>query len=74
MKSPHLYPCFIILKTIKPKYLVESGVFKGQGTWFFQQFLKKNNTKIISMDINPQLRELTIPSVNIHIYFDDPIN
>jgi hypothetical protein len=48
MKSPHMFPSWFVVKKLKPKVLIESGVWKGQGTWFFEK--ASPETKIISID------------------------
>lgn len=47
--SSHLFPTFVYCKEKKPKLIIESGIWKGQGTWLFE---KASNAKIISFDIN----------------------
>jgi len=37
MKSPHMFLAWFALKKMKPRAIVESGVWLGQGTWFFEQ-------------------------------------
>jgi hypothetical protein len=37
MKSPHLFATWFITKQLNPKHIIESGVWKGQGTWFMEQ-------------------------------------
>jgi hypothetical protein len=49
MKSPHLFNMFCLLKEIKPKLIVESGVWKGQGTWMFECACPESD--IISFDV-----------------------
>ena len=61
MKSSHIFPIWYVLKKTKPKYIVESGVWKGLGTWFFEQ--ASPNSKIISIDPNPSFRVYTSPNV-----------
>lgn len=61
MKSPHMFPAWFVVKTLKPKYLIESGVWKGLGTWFFEQ--ASPETKIISIDPSPNFRIYTSPNV-----------
>ena len=39
MKSPHMFPAWFVVKKLKPKVLIESGVWKGQGTWFNDKFI-----------------------------------
>lgn len=59
MKSPHMFPAWFIVKQLQPKYLIESGVWKGLGTWFFEKASPK--TKIISIDPCPHFRVYTSP-------------
>ena len=33
MLAPHLFYTWFYMNTVKPKFVIESGVFKGQGTW-----------------------------------------
>jgi len=55
MKFNHLFAFYFILKKINPSYVIESGVFKGQGTWLIEKTLPK--AKILSLDINLKSRE-----------------
>lgn len=61
MKSPHMFHAWFVIKKIQPKYLIESGVWKGLGTWFFEQ--ASPNSKIISIDPSPKFRIYTSPKV-----------
>jgi len=60
MKSPHMFPAWFVVRQLKPKYLIESGVWKGLGTWFFEK--ASPNTKIISIDPEPRFRVYTSPN------------
>jgi len=60
MKSAHLLSAWYIIKQLKPKYLIESGVWKGLGTWFFEKASPK--TEIVSIDPFPHYREYTSPN------------
>ena len=55
MKIHHMFGLFVLLKKLKPKYIIESGVFKGQGTWLIEKTLPKS--KIYSIDIDLNQRE-----------------
>lgn len=57
MKSAHMFPTWLLLKTIKPDFIIESGVWKGGGTWLFE--VASPNSKIISIDPNPHFKEYT---------------
>jgi hypothetical protein len=50
MRAPHAFASYFMLKKLQPKTIIESGVWKGQGTWLFEQACP--NAKIICLDIN----------------------
>ena len=50
MLSPHLFNTWKYLTETKPKVVIESGVWKGLGTWIIEKALP--NAKIFSIDIN----------------------
>ena len=52
MKSGHMFPAWYIVKKLKPKFLIESGVWKGLGTWFFH--MASPDTKIFSIEPEPR--------------------
>jgi len=37
MLSPHMFLAWFALSTLKPKAIIESGVWLGQGTWLFEK-------------------------------------
>ena len=37
MRAPHLFATWFMLQTLRPTHIVESGVFKGLGTWMLEQ-------------------------------------
>jgi hypothetical protein len=37
MLSPHMFMIWFFLQKLKPKAIIESGVWLGQGTWFFEK-------------------------------------
>jgi hypothetical protein len=37
MQAPHMFLAWFVLKTLSPKAIIESGLWLGQGTWFFEQ-------------------------------------
>lgn len=37
MGAPHLFATWLLTKTIQPTHIIESGVFRGQGTWMLNQ-------------------------------------
>jgi len=50
MQYPHMFATYYFLKKINPKFVVESGVYKGQSTWLIEKTCP--NAKILSIDIN----------------------
>tara|TARA_R110000824_G_scaffold27124_4_gene92533 strand:+ start:7117 stop:7866 length:750 start_codon:yes stop_codon:yes gene_type:complete len=60
MTSSHMLASWFIVKTMKPKYIIESGVWKGLGTWLFEK--ASPDTKIISIDPAPHFRVYTSPN------------
>jgi len=60
MKSAHMFPSWYIIKKMAPKILIESGAWKGLGTWFFEQ--ASPHTQIISIDPAPHFRIYTSPT------------
>lgn len=50
MRAPHAFASYFMLKTMQPKVIIESGVWKGQGTWLFEQACP--HARIICLDIN----------------------
>ncbi len=70
MKSAQLFPLFYYLKKFNPKLIIESGVYRGQGTWLIRKCCP--DSKIISIDID--LSQLTFRDNNKNtIYFDRDI-
>ena len=37
MRAPHLFATWFMVQTLRPTHIVESGVFKGLGTWLLEQ-------------------------------------
>ena len=52
------FTIYSALKKIRPKLIVESGVLRGQGTYFLRKACP--NAKIISIDIYPEKRIYTL--------------
>ena len=55
MMFPHMFATHFILKKIKPKFVIESGLYKGQSTWLIENTLPK--CEILSIDIDLSQRE-----------------
>lgn len=67
MKFPHMFLMWYLVKKIKPKFLIESGVWKGLGTWFIEK--ASPDTKLFCIDPNPYYRIYT--SKNAEYYTED---
>ncbi len=52
MKSPHMFLTWFVLKKLKPKAIVESGVWFGQGTWLFEQACPDAELHCIDLNLN----------------------
>lgn len=61
MLAPHMFASWFIIQHMKFKNIIESGVWHGQGTWFFEQ--ANPNAEIFSIDIN----------LNNRIYISDRV-
>ncbi len=55
MLSTHLFWTWYAMKKLNPKYIIESGIWKGQGTWLLEQACP--NAQIFSIDINMTNRQ-----------------
>ena len=51
----HAFAIYFILKRLKPKLVIESGIYKGQTTWLIEKTLPK--TKLICIDIDLSQRK-----------------
>ena len=65
MKIPHLFATWFMLKKINPKFVIESGVWKGQGTWLIENAVP--DARIISLDVNLDYRQYISDNV---IYYE----
>ena len=45
-----MFSLYFILKKIRPNFVIESGIYRGQSTWLIEKTLPK--TKILSIDPN----------------------
>lgn len=62
MLSPHMFATWCIINQLKPKNIIESGVWKGQGTWLLESICP--NAKIYSLDPNLHYREYISKNVS----------
>ena len=52
MKSPHMFALFHYLKLQKPKLIIESGVWRGQGTWLMNIVCPDSKTVCLDLNFN----------------------
>jgi hypothetical protein len=52
MKSPHLFLAWFALRALKPLAVIESGVWLGQGTWFFERACPDAELFCIDLDLS----------------------
>ena len=69
MRIEHCFAVYCLLKKIKPKNVIESGIWRGQTTWLIRNTLSKAN--IFSIDIDLSNRKVIYKNVN---YFDKDIS
>jgi len=50
MRASHMFACWVVMKTLRPEYVIESGVWNGGGTWLIEKTLP--GVKIICLDPN----------------------
>lgn len=49
MNVNHVFALWFLVRKLRPRYIIESGVFKGQGTWLLRQ-AAGSDTFIFSLD------------------------
>jgi hypothetical protein len=67
MKSPQIFGAWFMLKKLNPKYIIESGIWKGLGTWFFEKACP--DSKIFSID--PELDKRDYVSTRVEYFSND---
>jgi len=60
MKSAQMFPAWLAIQHLQPEIIIESGVWRGQGTWFFEQAAP--SSKLVCID--PFLRRIEYRSKN----------
>lgn len=65
MSSPHMFATWFMLKKLQPKYVIESGVWRGQGTWLIESTVP--DAKLFCIELNQNF--ITYRSENA-TYFD----
>lgn len=59
MKAPHMFAVWFMARALAPATIIESGVWRGQGTWLFEQACP--DAEIIAIDINLARRQYISP-------------
>jgi hypothetical protein len=90
MHSPHMFLFWFVMRELQPAVVIESGVWRGQGTWLIEQTCP--DARIYSIDINwknlvyrsEKVTYLStdfvsydwraLPKESTLIYFDDHMN
>jgi hypothetical protein len=54
MKTPHMFATWFMLRKLKPANVIESGVWKGQGTWLIERTLP--DATVYSLDVDLSFR------------------
>lgn len=67
MTSTHLFWTWYLLRKMQPKNIIESGVFKGQGTWIMSEACP--DAKIYSID--PNLAQRVYINEKVNYYTED---
>jgi hypothetical protein len=67
MRTPHLFGAWFVLRKLQPAAIVESGVWRGQGTWFFEQACPQ--AELHCVDVN--LTRLEYRSTRAHYHQGD---
>jgi hypothetical protein len=52
MLSPHMFAAWLITKKIQPESIIESGVYRGQGTWLLERAAPMATLTCIEPDYN----------------------
>ena len=55
MMFPHMFATFFILRKLKPKLVIESGVYKGQSTWLIVKSVPDAEILSIDMDLKQRV-------------------
>lgn len=50
MKAPHMFATWFMVRKLSPDLIVESGVWKGQGTWMLETACP--GARLVSIDLN----------------------
>jgi hypothetical protein len=67
MRASHMFATWVIVRNLQPDLIVESGVWRGQGTWLLEQACP--SAELISID--PDLSRRTYISSGVHYQISD---
>ena len=58
MRFQHMFATYFILKKLKPSFVIESGVFRGQSTWLIENTLPQANILSIDIDLSQRIDDI----------------
>lgn len=64
MRYQHMFATWFMVRKLQPDLIMESGIWKGQGTWLLEQAAPQ--AQIVSFDLNLALRQYTSDRVEYH--------
>ncbi len=59
MRAPHMFAAWFMARRLRPALIVESGVWKGQGTWLLEQACP--DAELVCIDIDLSRRQYVSP-------------
>ena len=62
MRVEHCFALYCLLKELKPKHVIESGIWRGQTTWLIKQTIK--DVDLYSIDIDLSQKTINFDDVN----------
>jgi len=89
MRFQHMFATYFILKKIKPEFVIESGIYKGQSTWLIEKTLPDAKILCIDLDLSQRIyisKKATYSNLdfkyqkfsnipeNTLVFFDDHVN
>jgi hypothetical protein len=66
--AAHLFYSWFVAKKMQPKFIIESGVYKGQGTWAFE--MASPSSTLICLDPYPQYENGYQSNTATYIHYD----
>ena len=62
MRVEHCFALYCLLRQLKPKHVIESGIWRGQTTWLIKQTIK--DVDLYSIDIDLSQKTINFDDVN----------